>query len=110
MDTIAQKEYRSKKAVNSLKIRYFLDNLFTQMLENVPSLEKDMEVSSSALAQALQKYQMENDGWWKLPKLSHMIIALETWGFLDPVKSGEVYDIYGVLSWPVHIVPPYTDP
>lgn len=38
-----------------------------------------------------------------------MITALETWGFLDPTKRGEVYDIYGVLSWPVHILPPFTD-
>ncbi len=109
VDTIAQKEYRSKKAVKGLKIRQFLDNLFAQMLEEEPSLEQDMEVSSSALAQALQKYQMEKGSWRKLPKFSHMITALETWSFFEPAKSGEVYDVYGVLSWPVHVVPPFTD-
>ncbi len=109
VDTIAQKEYRSKKAVKSLKISQFLDNLFAQMLEEEPSLEKDMEISSSALAQALQKYQMEKGSWRKLPSLSHMITALETLGFFEPAKSGEVYDVYGILSWPVHIVSPFTD-
>lgn len=40
VDTIAQKEYRSKRTVKGLKIGQFLDNLFAQMLKDGHHLSK----------------------------------------------------------------------
>jgi hypothetical protein len=108
-DTVAQEQYRTQESIQNLRVKSFVNGLLAKELESNPSLVKEMEVSSSVLMQALQSYQVDSEKWREMPRLPHMTEALEQWKFFDPIEAGEIYDLYGWLSVPVHGTPPYTD-